>query len=58
MLLPVTLLEPSAPAPAPSPSGMIEVLLPGGEIVRVPPEVSLTAIDSFWIQSGRFRIIQ
>ena len=42
MFLPVTLLEPSAPAPAPAPAprGMLEVLLPGGEIVRVPPEVS------------------
>lgn len=38
MLLPVTLLEPSAPLP--EPRSMLEVLLPGGEIVRVPPDVS------------------
>jgi hypothetical protein len=38
MLLPVTILEPSAPAPAPS--RMLEVLLPGGEIVRVPPDIA------------------
>ena len=42
MLLPVTILEPSAPAPAPAPapSRMLEVLLPGGEIVRVSADVS------------------
>ena len=38
MLLPVTLLEPSAPLP--ERRSMLEVLLPGGEIVRVPPDVS------------------
>jgi hypothetical protein len=38
MLLPVTILEPSAPTPAPS--RVLEVFLPGGEIVRVPPDVA------------------
>jgi len=42
MLLPVTIPEPSAPAPAPAPapSRMLEVLVPGGEIVRIPPDVA------------------
>jgi transposase len=44
MLLPVTILEPSAPAPGPI--RMLEVLMPGGEIVRVPPGVAKEQLAS------------